>query len=207
MTGLQVVRSIVGMVVLVWMAPPAAGQLFGSRSLGRPLSGRSGPGVRVPQNARFLRGNRPPGAFVGATSGTATTDQPTRRPAVPRRTASTRAPRNLNPAMPKLKKNTPYYPQLSVAFRFNARSGEQQAVLLQTQLSRLFAGGNENRFEVSVAGRKATLRGVVASAREHDLAEIVARFAPGISEVENQLAIQSSDEDELPVPDSPKPVQ
>ena len=207
MTGLQVVRSVVGMVALVWMAQSSHAQLFGSRSLGRPLSGRSGAGARVPQNARFLRGNRSPGAFVGSADSTATTDPRARTPTVPRRPASTRVRRNPNPALPKLQKNTPYYPQLSVAFRFNARSGKQQAGLLEARLSRLFAGTIGNRFEVSVAGRKATLRGVVASARDRDLAEIVARFAPGISDVENQLSIQPSDEDELPVPDLPKTVQ
>jgi osmotically-inducible protein OsmY len=46
--------------------------------------------------------------------------------------------------------------------------------------------------EVSVQGATATLRGVVASARDREMAELLVRFEPGISTVRNELTVQQA---------------
>jgi hypothetical protein len=43
---------------------------------------------------------------------------------------------------------------------------------------------------ISVQGRKATLRGEVASQRERRMIELLVRFEPGISQVQNELTVR-----------------
>ena len=47
--------------------------------------------------------------------------------------------------------------------------------------------------EVSMAGRTATLRGTVESEHEKQLAGLMLLFEPGISKVQNELAVAPSD--------------
>ena len=72
------------------------------------------------------------------------------------------------------------------------------------RLTQLFPERNGNLIEVLVAGRTATLRGAVASARQRELAEIVARFSPGIFQIQNELTVRPPPAVAPPVPVPPE---
>ena len=191
-------------------------QLFGSgRQLGQPFGAsrqttaqrRAGENVAaqtqtagsVQGNERFLRDNRRRGDFVGSdrsdtngfvgsqqgrTTGSVLTSTAGIRPRVDRS-------RQINRPIPRLRRNQRYYPALQPEFEV---SGVRLPEMLQTELENPAHFSNSNRYEVLVEGRLAILRGVVADARQKDLAALLVSFEPGISEVRNELQIQTPTE-------------
>lgn len=187
----------------------AWGQLFGARSVGRPLtSSRSGgDGVGQMQgNERYVRGNRgrefvgsdrrDTQAFVGSEQGRTggsivSSLAGLRRPAD--RTA------DINKPLPASSGNRAalYPPRLVVAD--DATESEPSRGLgppsdWGAEWIRQLADSPQfdaPRVAVSVEGRTAILQGEVASARERDLLEILVLFEPGISQVQNRLEVRS----------------
>ena len=213
---------LVFLATLTWLSSADA-QLFGSaRQLGQPFQARRPQGGaaqrltaeagQVQGNERFLRSNRRRGdfvgsdrferrSFVGSQQGTAS------GPVIPS-TAGVRPQRDrsrqINRPLPPQPKNRIYYPRLTVGFE-NDLSGIRFAPELRRELVNPDHFSSSNRFGVSVVNRTATLRGVVASARERDLAELLVSFEPGISVVRNELRLPASDSaQESPRPPEPE---
>ena len=81
------------------------------------------------------------------------------------------------------------------------RVAAQTATDLAFRLSELM----DSPIEVSVANRKATIRGAVASEADRRRAEILATFEPGVSAVVNDLQLVDATEAQTTVPPEPIP--
>jgi hypothetical protein len=191
----------------------AEAQLFGSRNLGQPLQRRAGPGSasqagQLQGGERFLRGNRGRAEFVGSDQreqqGFVGSEQARTTGAVvssvaglrQRTDRSSRINRPLTPP----KASEMYPPQLQLGFALPERELTELGTRLAEELQGSSRFSEQCRFEVSVAGRTAILRGEVTSARERDLAELVVLIEPGISRVRNELLVANPPLPQLPVP-------
>lgn len=185
----------------------AEAQMFGARSVGRPLARRPGPGALEEQadvgtlqgSERFLRQNRSALDFVGRdivdvpryvgllqarTRGQipATTQGLTRR--VDRS-------ESINQPLLPARRGTIYPPRLEISMdesllsRDSTSSGQQalETLIRSPQLA------GTSRIGVSLAGRTAILHGEVPSAADRELAEILLTFEPGISAIQNELQV------------------
>lgn len=207
MVGKRVSACALWVCVLMVVAERADGQLFGERRLGRTLQRRAGRAAATgpsAANARFLRGNRSRGEFVGNTGRNAGGASAARNTRQTSRPPQPRSRRNINPPIPRLPRQAPYYPKLSIAFPVTRPTAEARGAELAGRLTRLFPAVSENQIEVLVAGKTATLRGAVASARQRELAEIVARFSPGIFQIQNELTVRPPPVVAPPVPVPPE---
>ncbi len=204
MNGIQ--RIFVGCVALLAVAfvSPAWAQLFGSnsnRALRQPLARQQGfsqfkDAGTLSGSERYIRRNRRATDFVGpdlrelrrfigAIQGRATgrvvpMTQSLRKPAD--RSAS------MNQQLAPAARGQLYNPRLTLGFQAPAVNSTGQAAHLQDVLASS-PHLSANRIEVSLEGRTAILRGEVLSAKDRDLAQILASFEPGISAVDNQLRI------------------
>ncbi|MFV2067550.1 MAG: BON domain-containing protein [Pirellulales bacterium] len=196
----------------------AAAQLFGKRPLGRTLSRRVGADIdgegsgTLTGRERFIRGNRPRTDFVG-------TDTRDERPYVGevqgRAQGTVRsgltgfrfdegpdvnrsAPRATSPRIPL------YPPRLQLGFNPPRRNRLSREATRQLEESSALA--SLGRIEVSMEGETAILRGEVASGYDAELAELLVRFEPGISDVRNELTIaerRSANPESMPAPPGP----
>lgn len=178
----------------------AIAQLFGPRSIGNPLQGRtrSGSGIgEVQGNERFLRGNRGRSDFVGSDSGdrrgfvgneqaTGSASTRTSTDGLQRRTDQGR---EINQVIPALAKKGMYYPTLRLGFSLPTTAATDLGQRLGLELAASSRFSDRSHFEVLVEGTTAILRGEVSSAAERDVAEVVARFEPGIYQVRNELKV------------------
>lgn len=198
------------LAILLFLQASAQAQLFGSRSLGSPIQARgsNAPGSaqagRIQGNERFLRGNRSRAEFVGADQrdirGFVGNEQGRASGRIMSATAGLReAPdktRRINRPLDYPDSDEMYHPRLTVVL------GEINPTLtvanrFQQELNRSDYFASQCRFEVSVVERMATLRGEVTSAKEADLAELLALFEPGISSVRNNLRVLTPEEVEV----------
>lgn len=174
---------------------------------------------------RFLRRNRKPGTFVGSDSQDAAgfvgasqaTAKPTTAPDDGAGELPLAKPNTLNAASQELLNRSlrSYPPRLSIGFDVPRVSGVTINGALAQQLREIPGLHPSNQIEVSVAGDVATLRGVVASARDRSLAEQLILFEPGISSVKNVLQVRppppapelplrrESPSEDSPVPEPP----
>ncbi len=193
----------------------AEAQLFGSRSLGQPLQRSAGPGSssragELQGSERFVRGNRGRAEFVGSDQreqqGFVGSEQARTTGAVVSSVAGLREQTDrssqINRPLALAKANEMYPPKLQLGFALPARELTELGTHLAEELRGSSRFSEHCRFEVSVEGRTAILRGEVTSARERDLAELVARIEPGISRVRNELLVTQPQVLPLPVPDS-----
>ncbi|MBC8350537.1 MAG: BON domain-containing protein [Planctomycetes bacterium] len=193
----------------------AEAQLFGSRSLGQPLQRRAGPGSssqagQLQGGERFLRGNRGRAEFVGSDQreqqGFVGSEQARTTGAVGSSVAGLRQRTDrssqINRPLALSKANEMYPPQLQLGFSLPERELTELGTHLAEELQGSSRFSAQCRFEVSVAGRTAILRGEVTSVRERDLAELVARIEPGISSVRNELLVATPLLPQLPVPEA-----
>lgn len=177
----------------------AQAQLFGSRSIKRTLNRQGSRSVgQVEGNERFVRGRRGRQSFVGADQGDTTgfvgneQGRTSGRIASPTGGLKKMADKSsqINRAYPNLKK-TDIYPAIIVLPKSLIQSKKTDVELKKLNLdltSELTQKVNDS-ISVSVVGRAATLRGVVPSAKEKGLAELLIRFEPGIDEVRNEIEV------------------
>lgn len=192
-------------------------QLFGPRTLGRPLSRQAPPSLEqgamqagaLQGNERFLRGQRRASDFVGtdrsearAFVGVQQAGQPQTVPTAVEGLRERRSAGSVNPPRPPVAPNQ-MYERLAVDFNVTPRADSVTATDLSRRLTRSMVRGDGTTIEVSVVGRKAILRGEVASERLRDLARLVTLFEPGISEVQNDLVVRPLD----PLPPPPRSVE
>ncbi len=210
-----------GLTCVAWALAGAdvQAQMFGSRSgsvlAQDPLrtsqggsAGATGGVGTLNFNERFIRGNRRAGNFVGTDSrdrrgfvGSQQGGQTTRsRPVITTpRSAAPDANRTASAA--RRGRSDVYDPRLSIAFDVIRPSEAEVAESLARLLSSSPGFQSSNRFEVSVEGGIATLRGEVASERDRTLAERLILFEPGIDSVQNELKVNRLP----PIPAEPRP--
>ena len=185
-------------------------QIFGQRDFGRPLDrqSRRAPSVadsnsdagQVTGAERFIRGNRDRASFVGADQSETQSFVGSQQGSVEGEIVSSTA--GIEPPLDRsaeinqaIKMPTPkkmHLPKIFMSAQFIAETNRIVASRSTGQLQRSVNLASQLPIEVSVVERTATLRGVVTSAKEKRLAETLALFEPGISNVRNQLQIQSS---------------
>ncbi|WP_390621871.1 BON domain-containing protein [Crateriforma conspicua] len=88
-----------------------------------------------------------------------------------------------------------YLPKLNVVLEPVASVSDQRLAPLrplETRLQQTVRLASSSPIEVSVQGRTATLRGLVASESEKSMAETLVLFEPGISTVTNQLRVTAT---------------
>ena len=193
-------------------------QLFGNRRSGSTASRREGTafhrsspfnrvgagsnnqaGPAVTGGERFVRGNRRTNDFVGADSMEQQSFIGMQQGRTEGRIASAisalriRSDVNANRGKTAAERSRTemYEPRLTIGFDFTPPPAQSIAAELTRQLESTSVLRKMGRIEVSVQGRTATLRGEVASERERTVAELVALFEPGISQVQNDLTVKS----------------
>jgi hypothetical protein len=194
-------------------APQAAqAQQLGGAAPGQPLRGMPSPmfgasarpsgqgtgtsrttenGSLLQGDERYLRRNRREGAFIG------TDTQKAKEIQVPPAVGDVRLP-GANAGTTVISKPPRVNdPRLTVGFDVPRAPTVKISVALTRHLKAIPGLNPANQIEVSVAGDVATLRGVVASARDRTLAEQLVLFEPGISAVRNDLLVS-------PLPQNPE---
>jgi hypothetical protein len=83
-----------------------------------------------------------------------------------------------------------YRPRLKVDFDVAGQPIDQVSSNLIRRLESSLALADSSWIEVSLVGRKAILRGEVASERDQRLARLLLLLEPGISDVRNDLAVK-----------------
>ncbi|MCH8923139.1 MAG: BON domain-containing protein [Planctomycetes bacterium] len=160
----------------------------------------------VASGERFSRENRQ-GRFVGSDSGdlqsflsqAASGGLGGRGPNAAGGRGGQQAGRNFNQGgqqrKPRLVRAT-----LRVAFSYPQRSTAAASTKLAQRINVSRSIQPVVPVEVTISNRTATLRGVVATAADRDLAVRLVLLEPGISRVENELTVASSDEQPDPTP-------
>lgn len=146
---------------------------------------------------RFMRGGRSARDFVG-------TDSQERRTFVGQETAEIRgsirsavsdlrAQREVNVNQParQARGKKMYNPRLAVRFEYRTVSGPELSERIARQLELTESLRLPQPLQVSVEGGTATLRGVVASEHDREIAELLVRFEPGISSIRNELKVEA----------------
>lgn len=203
-------QHIVLLAALSWMmlAGAAHGQLFGERTLGRGISPRPRPGptTEAPQlrsidPSRFVRGQRPADAFVGARTdpnqGFVGVEQDVPLSAIrsaidgtlPRQTVR-RASQINRPLPPRSRRsvNPPVYVVAPPAATREGSAATARPALeerLQAVLDRHFP----DTIQVQTSDRTVVLEGELPSERERALAEAIVGFEPGVDRVINRIAV------------------
>jgi hypothetical protein len=201
-------------VAMAWSAGAQA-QLFNSTTVGSQASSAGFPGGggvtvgsrsssgAITANSRFVRGGRQPTDFVGADSGDRRAfvgAQQTRNRRARTATTSPLQPRpepNVNQAQPQADSNSStslYPPRLMLDAELMALQPAGVGASLQRQLDRSPAIRRTGPLEISVEGRTATLRGTVVSTKDRELAELLVRLEPGVSDVQNDLRVKPAAE-------------
>lgn len=208
--------TIVVMLTLA-MSDQCSAQLFGTRSLGQPLARRSGSrafsrgssgpatGTVLTGSERFLRGNRSRSDFVGSDSrdrgGFVGSVQGSTAGSVRSTTSGLRVEMGTTSAVNRPRaapsRTGMYEPRLQVAFEVPVAAPESVNSELTKRLGSTRAITRKGPISVSVAGRTAILRGVVASERDRRLAQMLVLFEPGVSDVRNELTV-------TPAPPAPR---
>ncbi|MFG0262774.1 MAG: BON domain-containing protein [Novipirellula sp. JB048] len=201
--------AAVGLMMFAGVVETAQAQLFGSRSVGSPLSGRTGNRAgnagfnnssagALEGTERFLRGNRSRDAFVGSSRsdqrGFVGAGQAIGvgrvRTATEGLQIDTTNTQRINRPLPRQPRRGMYYPRLEIAFELAEdvapRSEIPPSVRIQRRVTNLL--GDE--VEVAIDGRTAVLRGTVESQHQADLAARVLSFEPGIDHVQSELQVR-----------------
>jgi len=205
-------RTILVLTVAALLLPAtdAAAQLFGTRTLGKPLNRRARPSAEdvgeISGNERFLRGNRPRNvlvgrdlqgrqSFVGEQRGTIVGQ-------VPSSIANARVQQRRDANVPVLRTNElrrgVYEPRLVVDFDYQSLPTDWVERDLTRMINASKSIFRQGRIDVTLDDRRATIQGVVASERDRRLAEDLIRLEPGVSEVANQLRVRPSEPSPLP---------
>ena len=197
-------------------SPSAASRTTAARATGRtigaaaaqPTAGETVPSLMT-EGARFLRGNRAASDFVGTDAGEtrrfvggeqAGGEGEEIRSAIDNLQVETAPDANQTASAARTPRVPMNAPRLRVAFDFSPQVPTTVSDQLTRRLQAASLRTGASRIEVSVADGVATLRGAVASARDRKMAELLARFEPGIESVQNQLVVRPADSPPLPPP-------
>ena len=194
-------------IAMVATGHRADAQMFGQRTLGGFLSRRNPPGAlnnpaegmidgggALTGSERFIRGNRRVTDYIGTDTGDRRNFvgvTQARQPRTPPAAATV-----LEPKLPEVNRaptestssNRPYPPRLVLAPDL---SGPTPRAVVSAVEEHLLKSPIRwlSPLEVSLKGRTAVLRGEVGSVRDRELAEALARFEPGVSDIQNDLRV------------------
>lgn len=201
----------VAMAVVLLGDNSASAQMFGARSLGSPISRQPRPGSGAPSAAeevgvltgaeRFLRDNRPRGAFVGGDQGSlggfvgrteaigtgrVRTATETLRPEADRS-------RQINRPLPPLPAGAMYHPQLVISDSMPVRDVEPSrgfADAYRRTLSGRISEMAGESIEVIQDGETAVLRGEVETREIAERLALVLSFEPQVYQVRSELRVR-----------------
>ena len=198
------------LLVSSFAASPAQAQLFGARTVGKPLGSPLSQGGSLNSNVagsdvgtltgneRFIRGNRSRRDFVGSDrgeqSGFVGIGQAI---GVGRVRAATEGLRievtdttRFNRPIPAQPTKGIYYPRLEIGFDIQQSTAISPAELaVDERLLARVVHVTGDTAQLTLVGRTAILRGTVQSAHDAELAEQLLSFEPGIDHVLNELSI------------------
>lgn len=97
----------------------------------------------------------------------------------------------------------PYPPRLRLSGELETSPAELAA--LTTRIQEHLSTSLGLPVQVTLAQRTAILEGQVATAHQRTLAELLARFEPGVSTIDNRLVIAAGPESARPTPAAPLP--
>ena len=202
------IRYGIILVLFLFQMSIADAQLFGQRTLGRPLGRQpraaalsntsNADAGRVTGNERFIRGNRDRNSFVGADQGETQSfvgsQQGSTGGAIVSSTAGIEATVDRSAEINEVLETPPakkmYLPKIVLAADlYDGIKTVREATAIK-QVTTSINLASSRQIEVSVVNQTAILRGVVSSQKEKHLAETLALFEPGIWKVENQLKVE-----------------
>ncbi len=157
-------------------------------------------GQMVDDNARFIRGNRDAGDFVGSDLGDSQTFVGMQQTdieadlssAVDELLIEETPDVNLGtqPVIPpRMLLNAP---RLQVGFDFTPRQPDVVSAQLTRRVGLTLSSDASNRIEVSMEDGVAILRGEVVSERDRKLAGILVGFEPGVARVRNEIQLATA---------------
>lgn len=197
---MQQTHVLIAVAIFIANGAVVEAQLFGNRQFGQPFQKRVGRSMfrqagDVQGTERFLRGNRGATNFLGADQrerrGLVGSEQASSHGAALRSTAGlqerTDQSSRINQPLLLSDSEEMYHPTLQLVFSTPQPPLVDVGNRLTKELSQSLRFSEQCHFEVSVVERTAILRGEVTSAKERDLAELVALVEPGISAVKNEL--------------------
>lgn len=210
-----------GVVLVLFLSEMAIAdaQLFGQRTLGRPLGRQpraaalsntsNADAGRVTGTERFIRGNRDRNSFVGADQGETQSfvgsQQGSTGGVIVSSTAGIEAAvdrsAEINEVLETPQTKKMYLPKIVLAADLYDGIEPVPELSVIEQVTTTVNLASSRRIEVSVLNQTATLRGAVSSQKEKRLAETLARFEPGIWKVDNQLRV------EQPTRQNPSPLR
>ncbi|MBN1855173.1 MAG: BON domain-containing protein [Pirellulales bacterium] len=211
-----ILMPMVTILMLLILAGDASAQQSRSSRFGRMAAqGATQDSEQVGQitgRERFLRHNRQRNAFVGRDrteqssfvgqqQASVTGQVPTSvegRQARYQQNANINALR-INESLPGI-----YQPRLAIGFSYLPRMSNEVGASISDVLNGSSRITRLGPLSVSIDDRIATLQGVVATDEDRRLAEVLARFEPGVSEVVNQLVVQPLAPLPAPVPAKPR---
>ncbi len=189
------VAFIAGVIFLT--GDSVSAQLFGERTLGRSINRRQSASMdsvgAVDSSRRFIRGKRRRGEVVGVNKSAARTfvgrEEASPAGPVTSSVAGLREQRVRSVNQPRRVSATGRYPErLRIDFETPLSSGKSSFALPPRLQSLMEQRGIQ--IEVSEATRSVILRGVVPSAHDREIAELLVLFEPGIEKVVNELTIE-----------------
>ena len=195
-------------LLLVTMAITADGQMFGSRTLGKPFQSTR-PGLTaaatmestgvVEGNERFLRDNRARKDYVGnnrqSLEGFVGSEQAIGTGRVPAATETMQPPRDqssrINRPLPPLRRGQMYYPRLTFDVSERKGRGVETALIHErdAKLERLLSKTARSNIEVWHTADRTILRGTVPSEQVAEKLRILTSFEPHIFRIEDQLLV------------------
>lgn len=195
-------------------ASDSQAQLFGQRSAGRSTPSQGQPsgaaaaraaplesvGLMVDEQARYIRGNRQAGAFVGRdaddTAAFVGSQQAGAdvelRSAIDELAIETLPDQNQLQTPPMPPRTMLYAPRLRVDFTYASRSEPELSNDLVRRLQTSLGLTDPRGVQVAIDEGVAVLRGQVPSDRARKLAEHLVRFEPGITRVRNELQLSTA---------------
>lgn len=141
------------------------------------------------------------GRFVGAAGAEGVGDI---RSALPSVIPAEPSDVNREPPLVSDPRRRPYPPRLRLAAELESTPAER--VALMTRIQERLTASLGLPVRVTLEQRTAILEGQVATAHQRTLAELLARFEPGVSTIDNRLAVAESPDALRPAPAAPLPL-
>ncbi len=185
------------MSLIILLSETASAQLFGERQLGRNLNRRQRASMdtagTVDSNRRFIRGQRRSGEVVGTNNAATQTfvgrEQATPGGPVTSSVTGLREQQTRAVNQPRRVSRNGRYPERLI-INFDSPLAKRTSSMVLSSNLRLAMEQRGIQIEVSEATHSAILRGVVSSAHDREIAELIVLFEPGIEKVENALTIE-----------------
>lgn len=175
----------------LFLCESVSAQLFGARTLGRPLSTRAnsaelGSSFRIRRTGGFVGSDRRDARrFIGR-SPAANNQRPRSATAGIRTNNNTGGA--VNQPVQRPGRNSMYLPRLTLS-REDAVQRSDATGALEPELNRRMKANFGPSLQVTLEGRIATLSGTVPSTKTRRIAELIVGFEPGVSSVQNDLQV------------------